>query len=552
MIRKRRRQFPILCLLWLASWCPVDAQQFSAEKWTVYAAIQGDGSLWVTETTRFLFKEGIFTEFSRDLTKEYSNGIVDISASMNGNPMPPGDGRRGITVSGRGDLRVTWHFPRQPITSADFVLKYRLLGMIQREDSGDSLDWNVLPARYSFPIASISLVVVWPHEMQMMADPQVIAGKATMRTREEAVQFSADKLAPNDPLRIRLRFHQGVAIARPPAWQQLSEKHWKKAPYWVGGALGILMVGGWVLFLYYRGYWPQRRVDVPASTLPGQMPEPLPPALAGAMTSPGLQILWPLAAATILDLAQRGLLVIEELPGRKWYKGVAYLARKPKGCGEIPLLGYEKELSEILFSAGPAAQSHIMLSTGIRQLMSQWRRYSNAIKEEMRARDLISPERERAGNRLLFFSLGLSAVTIPLYLAGISLRVDFGLWPFLVPSTLLFVSLGGIALSILRMPFTDAAYSRAAEWKQFRRQLSQACRGNQAMATDGSCNTLLATATAAGLGPLWVKYLQQRGELQVPEWFLASQTGEEGRRAFAHWIGLFAGPGAPRGGSGEV
>lgn len=127
-------------------------KSYSADRFDVNVAVQPDGSLAITETVVFRFVGGPFTFAYRELLTGHTDGITDIAATLDGRPLPAGDGPGQVEISGRNPLRVTWHFEPTSNSAHTFVLTYRMSGVVRQAADSDYLLYQVLPDDYEYVI----------------------------------------------------------------------------------------------------------------------------------------------------------------------------------------------------------------------------------------------------------------------------------------------------------------------------------------------------------------------------------------------------------------
>jgi len=83
------------------------AKSYSAERFDVDWNLTESGLLEVTETVVFKFAGGPFTFVYRDLPTAYSDGIWDIEASLDGQPMPKGSQAGQVEIEWDNPIKVT-------------------------------------------------------------------------------------------------------------------------------------------------------------------------------------------------------------------------------------------------------------------------------------------------------------------------------------------------------------------------------------------------------------------------------------------------------------
>lgn len=492
-------------------------KEYSADRFDVNAAVQTDGSLLVSETVVFRFIGGPFTYVFRELLTDYTDGITEIAASMDGVTVPPGQGAGQMEISGRDPLKVTWHFAPTSNSTHTFVLRYRKLGVVRQERDADLLLWYALPTDYDYRIASSTVQVTFPRSAPLLGTPEVRKGRATVETGAGQVTFSARDLKADSPLLVALRFPPGSLVEAPPQWQVRQAQAQQAAPGFLTAALAVLAAGAVGL----AAFWMRQRREPSAFaasefsyTVP---PGDLPPAIAGVITSTGAQASWSQALGTLFDLGRRGVLSIEESPERKWYRPHDFLLQLREQPAELK--PHERGLLEMLFTSKTGLSTSVKLSEFSSGLRSRWKQFTEPLKEEMRAAGFFSPERQQARNRLLIAGGALLALAVVALAGGILLVGRFQAWPFLIPASLFLLSMAAFVLASIFSPLSDQGAEEATRWKGFSQFLREATKGREPVWGSEMFERYLPYAASFGLAVAWVKAFQKQGGLEIPAWF---------------------------------
>jgi len=318
MSRKMALILALVLLLWPGT--ALGAKEYSADRFDVQAAVQADGSLLVTETVVFRFVGGPFTYVFRTLPTDYTDGITEITASMDGVAFPPGQGAGQVEIRGRDPIKVTWHFAPTSDSTHTFVLRYRLLGVIRQERDTDLLLWYALPTDYDYRIASSTVRVTFPSTATLLSAPEVRKGRATVETGVGQVTFTARDLKADSTLLVALHFPPGSLVEAPPQWQVRQTQAQQAAPGFLAAALAVLAAGAAGLV----AFWTRQRRETAAFaaselnyTAP---PSDLSPAIAGVLNSTGAQAAWSQALGTMFELGAAGC---SALKNRQSVPGIA-------------------------------------------------------------------------------------------------------------------------------------------------------------------------------------------------------------------------------------
>ena len=230
-------------------------------------------------------------------------------------PWPQGTGPGQVEITGRDPIVITWHLSPTSDVVQNFTLSYRALGVVRQGDAGDVLDWQALPDEYEYDIASSTVTVSYPAGATRQGEPEVTAGKAEAATGDGQVVFTQGNLSSGDPLVVRLNFAPGSFSDTLPTWQAQSQAQSSRAWIWITAAVVTLAGGLMAVIVAARPY--QRTIRKSSSFL-HKPPMDLPPALAGWLFNQTIS--WQHGLATLFDLAERGLIRIEETAEKKWYE----------------------------------------------------------------------------------------------------------------------------------------------------------------------------------------------------------------------------------------
>ncbi|MGC9395288.1 MAG: DUF2207 domain-containing protein [Anaerolineae bacterium] len=264
-----------------------------------------------------------------------------------------------------------------------------------------------------------------------------------------------------------------------------------------------------------------------------QPPSDLPPALAGVLMREGsvnTTWAWPYALGTCFDLAQRGVIAIEETPRRSWLQGRDFVFRLE--AAHSALRPHERGVIEMLFREKSGLQSESRLSKLQGNLYSRLKPFTEALKSECESLSFFDAERQRRRSALLVWGLLLMFLGLGLIIAAVMLISTLGALP-------LFGSMGvavsGIVLLIASAslsPLTEDYQQTAREWKSFAKYLGDVTRGRNTLVHRDQFEGYLPYATAFGMAELWARYLKKHENVEVPAWFRALAADDGGHSAF--------------------
>ncbi|HOU42046.1 MAG TPA: DUF2207 domain-containing protein [Promineifilum sp.] len=508
-----------LVLLLIALFFSLAAQSdksYSADRFDVDVAAQADRSLLVTETVAFRFVGGPFSFVFRELPTDHTDGITNIVAGVDGVPWPEGTGPGQVEITGRNPIVITWHLSPTSDVVQNFTLSYQVLGVVRRGEQADVLDWQALPDEYEYDIASSTVTVNYPTGMTLQGEPEVLAGKADFASSGNRVVFTQGNLSAGDPLVVRLSFPPGSFAGAPPAWQTQREAQNRWSWAWIAAAVATLIGGLLAIFAGMRGFsQPTRKPDA----LLHKPPVDLPPALAGWLFNQS--ITWPHGLATLLDLAGRGVVAIEEATEKKWYRSADFLITLLKQPADAR--PHERALLDLLFTDRSSAPQNAIRMSDMGRLItsSRWKTYTESLETEADAQGLISAEAKQRRNRFLTWGVMLlflaGAIMLVIFLVG-SL---FGWWPFLLAAAVALLALVAFIAGAAVSPLSDRGTELVETFAPFRRFIEQVSRGKIEVPDPAYYEAHLPYATAFGYAVPWVKKQVDEGYSEVPAYFHA-------------------------------
>jgi len=528
MLQQLLLSFVTLSLLF-ASWRGPVTKSYSADRFDVDVVVLTDGSLEVTERLTLRFVGGPFTYVYRHLPVEYTDGIDVISASVDGVPLSEGKEAGQVEIVGRDPVKVTWHFAPTSDSTHTFDLTYRVWGVIRQESDADVLIWQALPDEYEYSIAASTIRVTYPETVSLLGAPEVQKGVATVEQGMYTVTFDARDLKPNSTLTVALRFGAGSLIDAPPQWQTrgTSSNRGGLVLALIGSTVVALIVVLLAVFVSRARIPSSARGEAPL-TLP---PSDLPPALAGVLMRNGnadTGWAWPYALGTCFDLARRGVIAIEEMPGRSWLQGRDFVFRL--NAATTSLRPHERGVVEMLFRDKSGLQSEARLSKLQSNLYSRLKPFTESLKTECASLGFFDVERQRRRNMLMVWGGLLMFLGIALIVAAAVLISSLGALPLLAA---IGVSVSGMVLMIVgaSLPSLGEDYQRTAlDWKSFAKYLGDVTRQRDTLVHRDQFEGYLPYAAAFGLAEPWARYLKKHEDIEVPAWFRALATAEDGGR----------------------
>ncbi len=540
----------LLAVLWAAVPNPAAAQEkaYSADQFDVDVVVEEGGSLLVTETVTYRFVGGPFTFIFRELPTDHTDGVTVLESTVDGRTFTQGSEPGQVEIEGRDPIRLTWHFEPTTNTTRTVVLRYRVAGVVRQGDAGDEMRWQALPDEYDFAIANSVTTIRWPLGLRPVGEPAILAGNPRVQVNNNQATFSLQNLEPNSPLVVSLTYPTGSLIGEPPAWQAAREAQNAQAPYWIGGGILILLAGSGFMFTQLRTGSP--RVDRRGITY--EPPSKMAPGLAGALLTPGSGAGWSSALGALFDLAEQGMLEIDESPEQKWYRKHDFIIRLLERPSHLQ--PHQEALLDLIFTTKKGMEVKTIKFSELQNVVTsrRWKNYTESVKAELKAAQVFSEARQQ--RRRWLFTMGallfFAGVASMLFLVIPSIGPAFLAISFGIMGVGMVALLGGASIS----PLTNEAAQEAAAWQRFSNYIKGVSRGKQAVDSPNTFLKYLPFAAAFGLLHQWSKFFEKEGWLELPPYFkaLPSSNPADSMAAFVAMSAASSSSGGAAAGAGAA
>ena len=524
MTRKLLNTFIIILMISLFGASPVlAAKSYYAEYFDVQIDLQEGGSAIVTETVKFHFSGDPFTFAFREISARETDGVTFIEASIDGVPMSQGTQAGQVEVEAGDPLTVTWHFPPASNTAHEFVVRYRVDGVI-RKGEGDTLIWRAIPEEHEYSIERSTITLTYPPVVTRLEQP-TLNWNYDAAFEENRVILTTSGIGEDEDVILTANFAPDSLTQTAPQWQVRNERAAATAaralPAGLMAGIATLIVGGLGLFTYLRANGRELNISPVVSTaIP---PSDLSPAIIGKLTNQHHTFM-----GAIFDLAQRGVLEVREEKGY-WGTQNHVLFLKDRS---VPLQPFEQGLLDALFK--PSETQINMNEVGSR-LASKNTLFDEPLEQELIQRGWLDLERKQKRTRFIGIGLTGLVLTLGVFLAALLLGINSSQNMTLAVALAVIAGVGigvlilSLALLIYTSTFsvlTPAGEEQFARWKGFAEYLKQVSKGREPAIRPDYFERYLAYASVFGLGANWAKYFQKLGGVPLPVWFHAMAGGD--------------------------
>ncbi|RME81295.1 MAG: DUF2207 domain-containing protein, partial [Caldilineae bacterium] len=504
------------------------------DRFDVDITVNRDGTFDVAETQTIVFTNGTFTFGFRSIPTDKLESLSDIVVEdewgayvLNDSQTP---GTYSVSVEG-SSVVIRWYFDEAQDESRTWTIRYKVHGGLRYYDEGDQIWWQAVYADRSFPVNHSVVTIHVPPPAEIINFDSYFTEAELELVDPQTVRLTAkDRIPPQQAFEVRAQFTAGVVAGSPAPWQAAEDaraaelekqaeydRTWRPVVNLLVGAFSILFLIlaplGLYLIWYTRGR--DAQVDFKAEYLP-EPPSDLPPGMVGTLLDERADLQDILA--TLVDLARKGYIQIEELEAEK--KGLF-------GWGETDfrytrlkepddkLRDYESVFMQALFEDEEARKLSDLKEKFYAYLPDLKRRLYEEVVEE----GLFVADPERTRNRwamggvvalLVSFVFGcVSTVALATYSdVAMCLPVGFGVF-----------SVGLIVLARFMPRKTKKGADLAARWDAFRTYLRKIDQYTDLERASELFERYLPYAIAFGLEQEYIRTWSKVPQTPVPTWY---------------------------------
>jgi len=490
----------------------------------------------VTETYVIDFN-GRYSFGAANIPLTNMDGINDVRVSDRGQRLTAACFNQAGTFCARtsgGALDITYYFT-SPITDGrgTFVISYEVSGALRVYEGGDQLWWNAVPDdHYGYPIRSSTITVdlpsgFAPREGIDPIETEGARGEISV-SGTEVTATAINGIGGYEGFSIRVQYPHDPN-ARVPAWQSSfdSRRDYEEnvMPLVNLGVIALGLLLGLGLPLLFFVLWQTRGRDPkigPVPTFLSEPPSSLPPAVVGTLVderSDPRDVI-----STIVDLAQRGYLVIEETQTQGLF-GIGSSSQftfKRTDKAFSDLRPYERRLMDRLFSGSSMERSMASLTNTFYTTISQ---IQNDLYDELVTEGFFTtkPNVTRGlwgaiGVILIFGTVALTVILAPL-LEGTTQFM------FCIPIGLFIAAAAAFAFGNAMPAKTLKGSEEAAKWKAFYEYLNNLENYGGVETAAERFASYLPYAVAFGIDKEWVRRFTRVPTATIPPWYYPTYLG---------------------------
>lgn len=517
------------------------------QRYDVDITVQQNGDLRIVETQELVFTSGTFRFGERVISRFRLDSIEDVTVAELGGPEyarsevdAPYTFR---TYSEGSDLVVRYNFPPSTDTRRTLIMSYTVAGALRYypADGVDQLFWKAIPSGNPFPTQTCTITLHVPAPATFTNYGLYGAeGDATFQPGQRDATINVQgRIASGQEVEVVAEWQHGIVAGQPAAWQQqldadaaarkqreTFQAQWGPVFTLGFGALGGLLALGGPVLLYL--WWYRKGRDHPVGLIADYLPEPpsdLPPGIVGTLIDERADLQDILA--TILDLARRGFIKIEETqePG---FLGIGsttdFVYRKTKDRPDL-LRPYEITLMSKLFGG---KGKEVKLSS----LKEKFYTALPALRKELYAAVVDegffkeSPDTTRSrygclGAVALVAAFGLLMVMTAAFieLSGAVICVPLGAGV---------IAIGLVILARYMPRRTEKGAEAYARWVAFKRYLQNLEKYTKVEEAAESFDSYLPYAVAFGLEKGFIRQFQSV-DAPAPTWWVPYDTPQPAR-----------------------
>jgi hypothetical protein len=478
---------------------------------------------------------------------------------MDGVQLPGGTQAGQVEISNQADpIDVRWHFNPTSDQARTFTLQYRVSGTTRVAEDADLVKWYFIPSDHEYEIHSSTLTVHLPDGETMSGPIGLTGADWQVELTDELFTANASNIPANQAALLSLPFPAGSLLSQPPAWQarqiERSRQTGAAFPWAAGLGLVCLLSGSLGLVLVWRNNHPEQAVGFEQGVI-SRPPDELKPALAGALFSLPIVPL-DLAVATLMDLARRGWIRLEQSEKKKGLLGrYRFNVVREQRVADVPLQPFEQTLYDLIFDRLPGhrlAVDSVELAKAIERVQRGLRFFSKEVLEAMSAGQWLDAQRKRKRQIISAAGAGGLLIFLVLFFLSVWMIGSVGEHRAYNGTILMSLAIAGFAISVAASimagrwhVLTGNGLEARRQWEGFRDFLKTQIRSNETALQVEWLDAYLPFAVALRFGDRWAGAFKDRGIKPELAWLRAVDDLQA-----AHVMAYIAASSSSSGGAG--
>ncbi len=480
---------------------------------------------------------GTFSHGSAVIPTDQLNGINNVHVTEAGQALSQScSGQQGTyCLQNTSDgLSITYYFFRSISNATEhFEIGYTVDGGLRIYPDGDQLWWIAVPSdHYGFPIGSSTITVKLPqgyapregvNSVVTYGAPGDVQVNGTTVTAKATQQITG-----NQDFEIRVQYpHDPNAV--PPTWQSSfdSQRAFDENTLPLIN-LGVLVLSlviaiGGALFFYTLYMRKGRDPKIgPVPTYLSDPPSELPPAIVGTLIDERADPRD--AISTIIDLAHRGYLAIEETQNEGLFgigKSSSFTFKRSDKALE-GLRPFESTMMSRLFGGSKMERTMDSLRNKFYMVISE---IQTDLYKELVTEKLF--DTNPSTTRAIWSAIGVGIVALAAVLGFVlfPLTDKYGFMLILPPIAIGFVAVAALIVGPAMPAKTRKGAEEAAKWKAFYEYLNHLDKYAQVEEASDQFERYLPYAVAFGLDKAWINRFTRVSSMPVPYWYYPTYLG---------------------------
>ncbi len=180
--------------------------------------VQKNGDMLVSETHKYVFTQPHTNQRYRYIPLDKVDKITDVTVWENQEQIPSKTGIK------NNQIWIKWQHQLNAPESHTFILKYRVIGGLHINESGDKVYWKAIFANRSAVIKNAKIIVRLPEVLSEKIQRYKSFGVPTNRQKinSTTVEFVAQKpIPPQQEIEVMVLFPHNILDVAKPNWQRI-------------------------------------------------------------------------------------------------------------------------------------------------------------------------------------------------------------------------------------------------------------------------------------------------------------------------------------------